>query len=812
MVLFFVAAFAWAPALVAAQEASDPLERGIAAFREGRYQEAEQAFSQVVDRDPRNAQAHFLLARLYAETPLKDRKRAERALDRALEIEPDNLAFLVGRLQQLREEASNFFAERIREAKRAELAQRILRLDSTNAFAHEEMGVTNIRDFWRYRNAVMLPTLRLAGGAISSGHSNAMTVRGTEQRDMFGPVGDQRADIVSGAASDPSASYFDPDRVFQADQFDLELLEQQGVPVLDLSRRAQRAYEKAIGHLKKSLESDPRRRSVYDEMMEIYALKGEYRDAAEMLKEMLAFFPEDPATWRYLGLAQYRLGAMDAAATSFETAFRFMDEEEREAFASLDYLLSDEERRTYEADPVAYAARFWTSKDPRYLTPYNERKLEHYVRLTYADLLYGSSDLGLRGWETQRGRILVRYGVPRVDVVLVPGKTGDTEESVMQDLLSQPGGEALVAQSQGSDPGLARQQLLAMHGSPVDMFDEANTFNVWDYGDFRFVFEDPFRNQEYRLYSPPADQVTKGRNPWLNDYAILARETFRKVPERYAYEAPGRQVEIPYLVTAFKGESEKADLYVHYGIPITQMPPADASMINVTVNVGAFLINDRRELLVEERRTIYGLQTERIVPFSDVRLWVDSQQMSAPPGAHQVSMEFETASGGTVAVQRRDVTVPDFSADRLAISDVLLAYHVEDSPDGRPARDADVVRRGLSITPAPWSVFSQTQPIYLYFEVYHLARDAQGRTDYEVEALLVPKDRSKGIARLVKGIFGGDKGVAVRLPASGTASDDGQYLIMDAADQASGVYTLVLRVHDNISGRTVEKDQDLFLE
>ena len=51
---------------------------------------------------------------------------------------------------------------------------------------------------------------------------------------------------------------------------------ERGVPVLDLSRRAQNAYERAIGHLKKSLETDPRRRSVYDEMMEIYALKGEY--------------------------------------------------------------------------------------------------------------------------------------------------------------------------------------------------------------------------------------------------------------------------------------------------------------------------------------------------------------------------------------------------------------------------------------------------------------------------------------------------------------------------------------------------------
>ena len=59
---------------------------------------------------------------------------------------------------------------------------------------------------------------------------------------------------------------------------------------------------------------------------------------------------------------------------------------------------------------------------------------------------------------------------------------------------------------------------------------------------------------------------------------------------------------------------------------------------------------------------------------------------------------------------------------------------------------------------------------------------------------------------------GGEEGVAVRLPGAGATSDEGQYLILDAADQKTGLYTLRLRIHDNISGRTAEREQDLFLE
>jgi hypothetical protein len=174
-------------------------------------------------------------------------------------------------------------------------------------------------------------------------------------------------------------------------------------------------------------------------------------------------------------------------------------------------------------------------------------------------------------------------------------------------------------------------------------------------------------------------------------------------------------------------------------------------------------------------------------------------------------MEFETAGGGTVAVQRREVDIPDFSGDALNVSDVMLAYRIEESLGEEPSY-GDIVRRGLSISPAPWSVFSSNQPIYLYFEVYDLEHSEQGQTVYEMEAILSPRDQSKGLTKFVKNIFGGTKGVSVSLPGSGTAADEGHYLILDAANQETGLYTLTLRVTDKVSGKSVEREQDLLLE
>ena len=250
--------------VVAAQStSSDPLEEGKQAFREERYADAALIFERIAEDDPSNAEAHFLIARVYFETPLYSNKKAKKAIERALNLEPDNVEYLVARLQQLRTESWNFISERIKETKRIEISKEILKLDPDNAFAHEELGTVNIRDFWRYRNAIMLPTLNYGHSGGTRRNEAARASAGVaieEDLALDNLIEDVDVDVAF-------SSVAGPDQVFLADRFDLETLREQGVPILDLSARAQRAYERAIGHLKKALEVDPRRRSVYDQMM-----------------------------------------------------------------------------------------------------------------------------------------------------------------------------------------------------------------------------------------------------------------------------------------------------------------------------------------------------------------------------------------------------------------------------------------------------------------------------------------------------------------------------------------------------------------
>ena len=270
---------------------------------------------------------------------------------------------------------------------------------------------------------------------------------------------------------------------------------------------------------------------------------------------------------------------------------------------------------------------------------------------------------------------------------------------------------------------------------------------------------------------------------------------------------------MPYRVAAFKGEGGQTDLYVNYGIPVAETgTPSDGVQedVSVTVKTGAFLIGPTRDLLIERRRTVYGLRGAQIVPFDQTRLWTSTEGMSAQPGdGYEVSLEFETASGGTSAVQRRTVDVPSFEGAGLKLSDVLLAYDAQEADRAEPGR---VFRDDVSVQPAPWGVFRVGDPVYLYFEPYGLAM-TDGRTDYEVEASLRPKDTSTGVRRLARRVFGSDDpAVSSAFEVQGDRPDDTVYLFLDAAGQEPGLYTLTVTVRDRISGQSADRETDLLLE
>jgi len=64
------------------------------------------------------------------------------------------------------------------------------------------------------------------------------------------------------------------------------------------------------------------------------------------------------------------------------------------------------------AGKLTYMEEFWRKKDPTPETPENEFKTEHYRRISYANFHFSRTTESNDGWNTDMGRVYIRYGEP----------------------------------------------------------------------------------------------------------------------------------------------------------------------------------------------------------------------------------------------------------------------------------------------------------------------------------------------------------------------------------------------------------------
>jgi GWxTD domain-containing protein len=100
-----------------------------------------------------------------------------------------------------------------------------------------------------------------------------------------------------------------------------------------------------------------------------------------------------------------------------------LDENSPMLYEPLRYIVKGAEyKRLAEADEAArdsLVAEFWRQRDPDPQTPANQLREEFYRRVAFADMRFAAAGSGksgekkLAGWETDRGRIYIKYGPPK---------------------------------------------------------------------------------------------------------------------------------------------------------------------------------------------------------------------------------------------------------------------------------------------------------------------------------------------------------------------------------------------------------------
>jgi GWxTD domain-containing protein len=188
---------------------------------------------------------------------------------------------------------------------------------------------------------------------------------------------------------------------------------------LNLNSYSLKDFLLAIGYYKKTLDLNINLSNAYQRLGMILFEFGYYTDMLKLFQQAVYANPDNKNNWLCAGLAAYHLKQFDISYAYYQKALTLLDKTEQSMLQNIDYIVEAIEYNQYNkfksdsGQNQKFTNKFWNQNDPLYLTEYNERKLEHFNRMIYANLRFGVPRQHIEGWQTERGLIYIRYGKPK---------------------------------------------------------------------------------------------------------------------------------------------------------------------------------------------------------------------------------------------------------------------------------------------------------------------------------------------------------------------------------------------------------------
>ncbi|MDZ7275381.1 MAG: GWxTD domain-containing protein [candidate division KSB1 bacterium] len=527
---------------------------------------------------------------------------------------------------------------------------------------------------------------------------------------------------------------------------------------------AQQDFEEARRLLETALALDPNMQPARQRLAALLFEVGRYDEMAAVLQAGLGHdnraAGSDSARaelYLWLGLAHTRRQDTQAAAAAFATALALLPPEQRAFFSSLTPVLSPAALESYlSSDTLRQRQQerdFWQARDPLFLTAANERLLEHFSRVAYANLRYGIPEKGLAGWQTDRGRVLIRFGFP------------------CQRLRTR------------ADLGTTATGHVTLNASK----------EVWDYGSFHMIFDDRFLNGNYSF--------AWSWNP-EGDGKVLYERQIEREAERYDFPHGGKPLALPHVIAQFRApnRSDSTLLEIYYGLFSADLQPAAIRQEQRQYQLarGFFLCSADwvpRQSWRQDRKVL----TAPAGTPGGQEVLIERWTITAPPGTYKFSLETLDLVSRRSGVVRDEISIEDFSGDRLAVSPILLAEAVEPAGEGLAMYN----KGELSILPSLSHRFRAQAPIYIYYEIYNLSRDESGATSFRIETT-VERDQAArspvaGAVQAVSRLLGlGRQPVVISsaFEARGTSSQENLHHSIQVLEARPGKYRLTLTVTD----------------
>ncbi len=533
------------------------------------------------------------------------------------------------------------------------------------------------------------------------------------------------------------------------------------------------SLRKAEEIIRTASEADPENDELLYLQGTAYVTDRRWKEMNELFSRAVEKNPENKDAFLFLGYSFCKLGRFREAETAFGKAKSLMSTEELAVMESYREIITPKQKNSLQkslsGEKPEFTRGFWKKKDPSFLTGYNERQIEHYSRIAIANLLYTNIKTKKSGWKTERGQVLIRFG--------------------------EPGG--MTKFGMDNTPSLTdrRNPKYGFRGRLHQSFSTIKyPKEYWVFNGFIMKFEDRLLNGDFTI-EENFDPLTSSKQ--------LFDEKIRHTPEEYNSPIVTIRTDFNSIFATFKGENGNSEIDFYYSLPLRNTKGYQTSVYNYfMMHEGGFLFDeDWNEIDRSEKISRITHEPKRELMYHPL---VSGVSFTNKPGRYNYAVEFKN-NGNTIFCSRRDsVTFPDYQERGLQMSDVVTGVS-SDNSNIRFERFGEE-----KFVPLPYGIIAHDDLMMLYYELYNLHFDGNGRTSYEITTEVAAAG-DKG----VKGIFNKVTGQGKKTRISNTFSFRGESANekkmygLDIRALQPGKYRLVCRIRDLIGGRTAEKGREI---
>lgn len=185
----------------------------------------------------------------------------------------------------------------------------------------------------------------------------------------------------------------------------------------DLSSYGEDDSKRMVHAFRRALEADPTHSSSFRRLVVHLIDQANYAEALSLARRFLQSAPESPWAYITLGLIYQRTGRDSLAEVAFDRGLALAPPEIAAHYRDVSPILKEAQAESYRSANDAVRRQLeeilWRKSDPLYLTAENEVRVAHLARVAYADLMFEDPSDGVWGSDTERGLIYVRYGPPQ---------------------------------------------------------------------------------------------------------------------------------------------------------------------------------------------------------------------------------------------------------------------------------------------------------------------------------------------------------------------------------------------------------------